>query len=575
MRKTLIAVAVLAAGAVVYYTSKGQSIASVPELDYVPADTVLFSGQFEPVNMTDYLSSIGLGPQYYSDPELEQLFTEVSESSDSSAQVKFGVALVRNYLDAFKAGSEFVKLTGIKEKMRSLTYMAGLSPVMRFEVADEQAFFSFFDRVEQDSGFSHEALSVEGAAYRRYRFDADDVSIDLLVSVQRGWATLAITSEKLSSATVAELLAVTKPTHNLGSSDLLQNYADKYDLSKDALGYISFTELGQALTNTDGNRLARDVSSLFGDKLQPLWADWQNNACQQDVSSITANWPGVFFDSKLDYSQSSQTSISGKMLIASNNKVVLDALTSMRGYLPPHLLSNKPGAMFHFGLGLDPVQLSAAVGKIWGNITEPAYSCQPLAQLQQQMKQSNPVARLAMAGMANGVQGISVTINHAELDPASMMPSNVDALVTLSVANARGFVEGLAALTPAAAEIELPATGEEVNLADIVPQAAAVPVDTKLKLAEDHLLIYAGETGKQQANAVAGAALGKNGLLSFGMNYSEFFRLMAVSMESTGQPVPESFQTFEEMNMKLSMTMDISSQGIVTQSNMELSANKP
>ena len=263
------------------------------------------------------------------------------------------------------------------------------------------------------------------------------------------------------------------------------------------------------------------------------------------------------------------------MLVASNNKAVLDALSSLRGYLPAHMLSNKPGAMFHFGLGLDPVQLSAAVGKVWSNMTEPAYSCEPLAQLQAQMKQANPMAMLAMAGMANGLQGISVTVNQVELDATNMMPSKLDALVTLSVANARGFIEGLAALAPAVAQIELPATGEEANLADILPQAAAVPVAAKLKLADDHLLIYTGDTATKQANAVAGSSLAKNGLLSVGMDYSAFFRVMATTMESSGQPVPESFQSLQDMNMKLAMTMDITSQGILTQSNMELSAAKP
>lgn len=575
MRKTLIAAAVLAAGAIVYYTTQGQSKTTLAELDYVPADTVVFSGQFEPVNMTDYLSSIGVGPQYYASPEIEQAFAEITEDAESPVEAKFAIALLRNYLDALKAGKDFSKLTGFNDKMRSLTYMAGLSPVIRFEVADEKAFFGLFDRAEQDSGFSHEALSVDGAAYRRYRFSADEVSIDLLVTVQRGWATLSVTSEKLTTASVAELLALTKPASSLGNSDLLQDYADKYQLSTDAIGYISFAELGKALTNADANRLARDVAAVFGDALQPLWSNWQNSACQQDVGSITANWPGVFFDSKLDYSQSSHTAISSKMLLASNNKSVLDALSSVRGYLPPHMLSNTPGAMFHFGLGFDPVQLSAAVGKVWSNFTEPTYNCEPLAQLQAEMKQANPMAMLAMAGMANGVQGISVTVNKVELDTATMMPSQLDALLTVSVANARGFIEGLSALAPAVAQIELPATGEEANLADILPQAAAVPVAAKLKLAEDHLLIYTGDTGTSQANAVAANALTKNGLLSVGMDYSAFFRIMATTMESSGQPVPESFQTLQDMNMKLAMTMDITSQGILTQSNMELSATKP
>lgn len=572
MRKTLIAAAVLAAGAFAYYKLSGAGKTAIPELDYVPADTVLFSGQFEPIDLTSYLSSVGLGPQYYSNPEVHATLAEMIGEGDD-AQAKFVLSLIKNYLDVLSSSEDFVAKSGLKEKMRSLLYTVGMSPVSRLEVADKDAFLALFDRAEQESGFAHQLKNVEGVEYRQYRFVKDEIVLDFLVSVHNGWATLTLTSEKLHGGNVAELLAVTKPAKNLNSEKTLVKIADKYKLNKDALGFISFSEIGRSVTTTDGNRLARDLNTLFGAELADNLADWRTQACQQDVASITTSWPGIYFDGQFDYSKSDKVNVSSNLLVATENTNVVDALSALRGYLPPHQLNNSLSGMFHFGLGLDVVQLSSSVGKIWTEITEPTYSCQPLATVQRQLKQTNPVAVLAMAGMANGLQGMSVTVNNVVLDTETMAPSEIDALLTVSVANVRSFIEGMAMFYPALAQSGLPAVGEEVSLSEISPEAGYLGIDAKLKLTNDHLLIYAGEKANQQAQVVAKSALTKNGLVSFGMDYAAFFGALIQTMEATGQEVPADLAGLQETQMKLSLTVDVEKQGIVTKSSMELSGS--
>lgn len=570
MRKTLIAAAVIAAGAFAYYQLSGtDSKTTIPELDYVPADTVLFSGQFKPVNVADYLKSMGFGPQYYANPEFDQALQELVDSADNAPQVKFLVALLRDYLAMLTPGQDFSAKSGFKNEMRNLMYMVGMSPVLRIEISDADAFFAMFDRAEQDSGFGHQPISDADVSYRRYRFEHEAIKVDLLVTVKDGWATLAVTSESLASANISQLLALAKPAKSFNSEQVLPKLAEKYQLSQDAIGFVSFTELAKSLTSTEGNRLAQDIHSVFAAELDAI-ADWRSVECQQDVAAITQNWPGIFFDGQLDYSSNSNTQISTNMLLASANNTVLGALSSLRGYLPPHMQSNASATLFHLGLGLDPVQLSSAVGKVWTEMTEPAYSCQPLADIQQQLKQSNPVAMLAMAGMANGVQGMSMTINSLTLDSSTMQPTAVDALVSVSVANARSFIGGLAALSPALADVELPQSGEEADLTQLIPQAAMLGVAAKVKLADDHVLVYSGTTAKQQADAVAASKLEKNGLFSMGLDYAAFFNTLAQAMESSGQPVPDNFKALQEMDMKLMMSVDITEQGIQTKTRMEV-----
>lgn len=570
MRKTLIAAAVIAAGAIAYYQFSGSdSAAALPELDYVPADTVLFSGQFKPVNVTDYLSSMGFGPQYYANPEFEQLLQQLIDEAANPAQLKFLAALFRDYLAMLADSQNFSAKTGLKNETRNLVYMVGASPVLRMEVADADAFYAMFDRAEQESGFNHQAVSGANVSYRRYSFEQENIKIDLLVTVKDGWSTLAITSERFTSADIEQLLAVAKPTKNFNSEKVVPKLVQKYQLNRDAVAFISFSELAKSLTTIDGNRLAQDIQAVFGTQLDAI-AQWRTDACQQDLAAITQSWPGIFFDGKLDYSNNRQTVIDSTMLLASENSNVLNALSSLRGYLPPHMQNNAGSGLFQLGLGLDPVQLSSAVGKVWAEMTEPAYSCQPMAELQQQLKQANPVAMLAMAGMANGLQGMSLTVNNLKLDSSTMQPTAVDALVTMSVSDARTFISGLAALNPALADIQLPQNGEDVALDQLVPQAGAFGVDARLKLAEDHVMVYSGTTARQQADAVAASKLEKNGLFSMGLDYAAFFNTLTQAMETTGQPVPDNFKALQEMNMKLVMSVDITTHGIQTKTQMEV-----
>jgi len=233
-------------------------------------------------------------------------------------------------------------------------------------------------------------------------------------------------------------------------------------------------------------------------------------------------------------------------------------------------MSVQNSGLFSTAIGLDVAQLAPTLGKLWTGLTEPAYSCQPLAEMQAEMKQSNPLAAVAMAGMASGLQGLSVTINDAELDLSTSNLKSADALFTISAENARTFFEGLKAFYPPLASVALPAAGEELDLASIIPEVAVLGIQPKLALSDSHLLIYVGPTATTQSAAVAKETLAKNGLLSFGMDYGRFFKTMESAMKASGTEVPADFQQFSNSNMKMTLKMDVNPQGFVINSDMEM-----
>lgn len=570
MRKSLIAAAVIAAGVFAWYKYGGSASggAQLAALNYVPADTALFSAQLEPVDLPSYLSSVGMGPHYYNQASLAQLDETLAQSTDSSE--KFVLALSRAYLQALATPEQISSKTGIKTQMRSLIYLVGLAPVLKVELGDEAAFWQMFDQIEQQSGLSHIAQQLDQQKYRQYKLSYEELSLDLLVAVKDGWASLVLTSDKLTPDHLPVALGLQKPEQNLGSNGYLAQITKKYQLESGSVGYVSTAELAKVLTSKDGNRLAKDVELLFGAELAVAVEPWRHSACQTDVAAIAASWPGLFGSNRFDLS-SARTQVHSKLLIPTENSNTVAALEQLQGFIPAgfgQLQGQTP--MLQLALGLDVSQLSSAAGKLWDGLTGTPYQCAPLQQWQQELQQNNPMPALMMAGMLAGVTGVSLQVNQLEFDAVQQVPKAVDAVLGISAGNVRQLFDGLKALQPALAAVTLPKAGESLALAEHIPELAMFGVKPLLQASDQHLLIYSGDKAATQVTTLAAEPLTKNGLLAFSMDYQQFFQVLKGTLESTGEPVPADVAALMQTNMQVGMQMKIAPQGILLESTMQM-----
>ena len=414
MKKTLIAVAVIAAGAAGYYFKFGPGAAGQDSavLEYVPADTVLLSAQLKPINMADYLASLGLFPQYYgaeSQKSIQDLIATTTEPG-----MKFMLSLALSYMQAFEKPQELEKITGLKLSMRQLMYMVGVSPVVKLEVADEAAMWAMFDKAEKDSGYQHKTGNVGAINYRKYTFTMPEAELDLVVSVNNGWATIVLTSSKLDAANLSIALGATKPALSVVSSGKLKELSTKYQLNNESFGYISSQELVKALNSKDGNQLAKDVETLFGAEAGVALASWREPACQTDSNAIAASWPGMFIDSSFTIAASGMEGQS-RIQIPTENKVTIEGLNLLRGFIPQQqlkLIGDKQ--MMNFAMGLDVAQMAVGVGKLWEVATTTTYTCPALVEMQTELKANNPMGALAMAGDGDGVATVPRALARAD-----------------------------------------------------------------------------------------------------------------------------------------------------------------
>lgn len=569
MRKSLIAVAVIAAGAFAYYQwghkAGGQSVA---ELEYVPADTVLFSGQLEPIDMVAYLKSMGVNLAQ-SQKAIEDLSKSMTETQDP--QAKFLTALMHQYSTAIGKPDQLTATLGVKPQLRSMMYFVGLVPVVKIELTDAAAFSKFLDDAEKSSGFSHTEQQINNVKYRQYHLTHEELSADLLIRADGGWATMALTSSKFAPEHVAIAIGAQKPEQNLANTPYLAELSKKYQLNPAMIGFFSSEQAVKVVTSTDGNRLAKDVHALFGEQLAPAMAAWRTPACTTDVAAIAKSWPGMFFDSTYK-TDAKGTVMTGRMLIPTENKDTVAALSTLRGFIPTAVSANKD-AMLHLGFGVDVGQVSASVGKLWNTLTQTKYSCEPLLQMQQAATQSNPMAVLAMTGMANGVQGVSVALNQFELDAQTQQAKAVDALVSISATNARAVVEGFKAMSPEFASIQLPKEGEAMDLASFLPPGAMPDIKPVLQLNNSHLVVSVGEKAKAQADAILKESSSKNGLMSLGVDYKSFFTTLLASMPVVDPAQAEQFELMKQMDMKAVVRTDIDQHGFVMTSEVVIANN--
>ncbi len=570
MRKTLIAAAVVAAGVAGYYAyNQSTTAVKLAELDYVPADTALFSGQFTALDLVSYLKSLGLSPAQYNSDEMQTAMAELA--ADAEPAVQFAVHLFQDYLAILSTPENFVANTGIMAKTRSLTYLVGAAPVMRFEIADANAFYAFFDRAAAKSSIVAEERQLAGHSYRVYPlYDALE-GLELLVSVDRGWGTVALHNNKLNDEHRAHTLAQLKPASNLGNSQKLAQMSKKYQLQQDGIGFLSSEQIALALTTTDGNQLAKDLQLTFSQGLPEPLQVWHTPACQNDVALLTKTWPGLVMDMQLAQQNENGMHIRGKMLIPTESQVALSSLQSMQGFVPSSLQGGIHSSMFYLAMGTEISQLTPAVSKMWSGMTELTLSCEPLVALQEQMKAQNPMMMLAMAGMAaNGLQGVSVTINGFSLDMATGQPKTADALISLSADNPQALLASAQAMLPPLAGVTLPADGEDVAVAEIFPPLAALGLDVRLKASGQHLLLYVGEKAAAQAQVIGKEKLQKNGMMAFGMDYQQFFKTMADVIAMSGQPMPPELESMMQTNMQVGASFSVDEHGLVFKSEMKL-----
>ncbi|QYJ74656.1 hypothetical protein [Shewanella sp. FJAT-52076] len=560
MKKLALAVAIIAAGAGAYWYSQqqGQGALTNPALDYIPADTPIFSGQLKPFPIKDYLiATAGNSAHLAQSPLLQEEMDEITEPS-----VHFGMYLYKAYVEGLKDPAAMLKRFGLGEQSRGFFYTLGALPVARMEVADTAAFWKLMDEAEQASGWQHTQGTVAGQSYRSYLLsDAnDEEKVELVIADREGMVSVTLNTSFQDPTLLEHALGVTKVTNPLSGTTLLADIIKTHGFMDDSVSYINHQELVRAVVSGD-NQLGKQLMNLFAKTGEDPFLELRTPECQTELNAIAANWPRTVAGMTSMKVDSKQASMDMKMVLETRNEVVIKALDKMRGYIAGYV--QKPGdSVMAMGLGLDVGQLAPSLNKVWSDFMSPRLQCQPLAELQTEMEAANP-AMLGMAtAMADGVKGIGAAVLDYDLQITDDAPSvkKLDALVSLSAEDPAFLFDMVKPFAPMLGQIDLK-SGDDVDLSDFIP--AEFGVTAKLGLRGQHLVVYSGEGGKRMAESLKGETLAANGLFGMSADYGRLLAPLMTLMEASGEEIPEELEALKDYKMQVQMGMDINEQGPV------------
>ena len=560
VKKLLIPIAVVAVGASAYlYQQQGAGDNNV--LSYVPSDTPLFTGQLTPFPIKDYIAS----SPHLIDPSDQAQIKALHDQETPS--LHFLANLMKAYQDGLKDADLLVKTFGLADQVRAYVYTLGLLPVFKLEVANPQAIWDLLDKNEQETGFIHKEGKLKDITYRTYPLTENNSgkSINLLVAQSNGILTVTIEGDFVSENLLAMALGLEKPNKSLADTTVISDIMEQHQFSDDSVGFINHIEIIKGLTSKDDNQLAKQLTELGKEEGQNPFEMLQTDVCKSELNSIAQNWPRTVFGyTQVDISKDEST-LGFAAVIASKNQVILDALKALRGYIPNYT-QNFDNSVIATSIGLDVSQLSSSLTNILSDLITPSYQCAPLADIQYQIEASGQsLSMLGMgANMAAGVKGGSAAVfdySISENNDQAQLDS-FDALLAVHVDNPVAIFNSLKMFVSPLQQMELTNNGPAISLKDLFPTPPELNLDPQLAIKGNHLVVYNGNKGLQEAEKLALEKLSANGIYQLSFDAKKILTPISDAAKLAGEIIPEEAMFLMDYDARMNINLDINDQGI-------------
>lgn len=556
MKKLLLASAVAIAAAGGYYYTTGLDTSSDPLLSLIPAEAPVVVVQTEAYDHFEYVSTVGTSQE-----SLYDLLTDVELTPEQD----FLVAYLDGYLQSAVDKATFKAYLGAPDKVKPVFYTLGMIPVYKIEIEDTTAFWNTIDQTEQETKATHHVGQLGNVAYRRYQLsDQGSEDIGLVIAVEDNVATFTLDVPLLKEANPLKLaLGVEKPQHSFANSDILPALQSKYGKQYTAYGYFDHQEIIKGLTQPASNLLAQQIDILQQHSPESFIEEIRQPHCQSELATIANHWPRTVSFARYQV-KNEQFSLDGQVVVESHNSVILDALKSIRGFMPNMAAQD---SIFEVGFGLDVAKLAPAINTIWQDLQQPTYQCAFLAETQQEMGSENPSAMLSMgSSMVNGMKGMHFTLNDIALDtqnPYAPQFDKLDFLFTLSAENPIALVQTAQMFIPQLSQLTIQPNAEPVDLSTLLESETGVSTPLFARLNDKHLALYSGERSSADSQSVLTASLEAKGLFQFGVNAPRLLELVELISEMNGEEIPEDISAGLNSNAVTQVTFDVNDHGFI------------
>jgi hypothetical protein len=358
-----------------------------------------------------------------------------------------------------KTAEQLIQETGIDPKGYAAFYGQGLSPVLRMQLADPNAFQSFVTKVQNDYGKKFDAVTVGTQSYQRYVAPASH--LQFIIAVVGKQAVLAMLPDDAAQPLVRQALGLDRPSKSIQDTDALTDLAKAKGYAKWAVGEVDLTKLLPLATGGQ-DPLALALLKVHAESESAKTGEPVANllqvpaSCQTDAVRIASRMPqmSMGYTTLDDKHRDMRFDVS----LASD---IVSAFKDLKVELPG--LGSDPTSPFEISVALPMTQLRAFWSAQADAVAAKPFTCPKLDDLNDSFKNLADTTQKAAVPPIGDLLGLHIALDSYTPNPSGGMPK-FSGRALVGTNNPAGLLAMAQVTSPLIAGIKLTGDGKPVAL---------------------------------------------------------------------------------------------------------------
>jgi len=358
-----------------------------------------------------------------------------------------------------KTAEQIVQETGLNPKGYMALYGLGLSPVLRMELADANAFQQFVAKLQSDYGKKFETATLGTQSYQRYV--APTSHLQFIIAVVGKHAVLAMLPQDAAQPLLRQALGLDRPTKSVQDTDRLADLAKSKGYAKWAVGEIDVTRLlplligGQdPLAQSLQKIRAENESAKTGEPVANLMQ--VSPSCQGEADRMAARVPKM----SMGYTTLDEKHRDMRFDVSLANDIV-SAFSGLKVELPG--LGSDPTAPFEMSLALPIQQIRTFWSAQAQAVANKPFTCPMLDNLNETFSSLGDAMQKAAVPPIGDMLGLHIALDSYTPNPGGGMPKAAGRLV-IGTNNPAGLLAMAQVTSPMLSGVKLTGDGKPATL---------------------------------------------------------------------------------------------------------------
>lgn len=466
------------------------AIAGAELLRYVPADTPYILATLEPLpedvydKMAGGMDDMLAAYQVVLREAMRDAMTGAGEGGEIDPDAARVAALIERLAGMMSV--EGMREAGIERDASFAVYGAGLTPVVRLELADAAAFEAAIAGFETEAGEKLPTATLDGLTYRH----AGDDRVRVVLAVHEGQALLSLVPATLSDDSLRAVLGLTLPAESIVDSGRLQAVAKTNGFTAHMLGLVDIERLVATFLSPQSGANA-ELLAMAGFDSATL-----SDVCKAEIGGLAGVMPRIV----TGYTNVTDTELASSLIVELRRDIA-DGLATLPAPVPG--LGQDHGGLFSFGMSIDLLAAREFYKARLDAMEADPYQCELLGNLQAGVATGRAALNQPVPPVVYGIKGFLAIVDDLEgLDLATKQPpTSIDMRFLLATENAPGLVAMGTMFSPELAALNLQPDGKAVKLE--LPQMQQAPIEAAwVAMSQTAIALAVGEGGAGQASAL-------------------------------------------------------------------------